>query len=273
VKRSVLGGSQFLFAVSASNDDAGVAQIFFDNSNAIRYGINSGEPLVTTAVYRDVSAWYHVLFAYDTTNATAADRYILYVNGVRQTTSTYTAPSQNFEGGINRTSAHAIGRRQGNNDLYFNGYLTNIHFIDGQALTPSSFTETDATTGQLVPKTYSGSYGTNGFNLLFADNSAATSSTLGNDSSSNNNDWTPNNLSVTAGAGNDSLVDSPTNYGTDTYVGGEVRGNYATWNPLEKAPLASLTDGNLLLGGTPVGNTGGTIAVSSGKWLQQSFQQ
>jgi hypothetical protein len=83
------------------------------------------------------------------------------------------------------------------------------------------------------------------------------------------NDWTPNNFSVTAGAGNDSLVDSPTRYGTDTGVGGEVRGNYATLNPLAKTSNVTLTNGNLDAAfGTVSGGGGviGTIAPSSGKW-------
>ena len=79
-----------------------------------------------------------------------------------------------------------------------------------------------------------GAYGTNGFHLDFADNSAATAATLGKDSSGNGNNWTPNSFSVTAGVTNDSLIDTPTNYGTDTGIGGEVRGNYCTLNPLDK---------------------------------------
>jgi hypothetical protein len=104
---------------------------------------------------------------------------------------------------------------------YFNGYLADIHFIDGQALDPTSFGEFD-TNGVWQPIAYSGSYGTNGFHLPFSDNSTAAA--LGTDTSSNGNTWTVNNISVTAGAGNDSLVDSPTNYGTDTGAGGEVGG-------------------------------------------------
>ncbi|NBW23354.1 MAG: LamG domain-containing protein, partial [Caulobacteraceae bacterium] len=82
---------------------------------------------------------------------------------------------------------------------YFDGYLANVHLIDGQALTPSSFTETDATTGQLIPKAYTGSYGTNGFYLKFDDNSSNTASTLGKDTSPNGNNWTPNNLQTATG--------------------------------------------------------------------------
>jgi hypothetical protein len=150
-----------------------------------------------------------------------------------------------------------------------NGYLADIYFIDGQALTPSSFTETDATTGQLIPKAYTGSYGTNGFHLEFADNSSNTATTLGKDTSGNGNNWTPNNLSVTAGAGNDSVIDVPTNGSqTDTGVGGEVRGNYCTLNSLDKASGATLSNGNLDLVGTGTAYqcTRATFGLTSGKW-------
>ncbi len=223
----------------------------------------------TVGKFRDPSAWYHVLFVLDTTQATAADRTKIYVNGVQQLLTYSQSPGQNTDWGINATGAHRIGGDAVVSE-YLNGYLANIHFIDGQALTPSSFTETDATTGQLIPKTYTGSYGTNGFNLLFADNSSNTASTLGKDTSGNSNNWTPNNLSVTAGAGNDSLVDSPTNGSqSDTGVGGEVRGNYATLNPLTFRGSGSTSNGNLELEGNSnsvdgVANV--TIGVSSGKW-------
>jgi hypothetical protein len=144
-----------------------------------------------------------------------------------------------------------------------------VNFIDGQALTPSSFGQTDTQTGVWGPKAYSGTYGTNGFYLNFSDNSNTTAATLGKDYSGNGNNWTPNNFSVTAGAGNDSLVDSPTSYGTDTGVGGEVRGNYCTWNPLKNPQVAVLTNGNLDLstaGSTARYGTYTTIGVTTGKW-------
>jgi len=182
--------------------------------------------------------------------------------------SAWTVP-QNTDTLINAASqSHDIGTLDGGTYYKFNGYLADVHFIDGQALTPSSFGETD-TNGIWQPKAYSGSYGTNGFQLKFADNSAATATTLGKDTSGNGNNWTPNNLSVTAGVGNDSLVDSPINYGTDTGAGGEVRGNYCTWNPLTASITgATLSNGNLDLQ-TPFTNYGlthGTVGVSSGKW-------
>ena len=161
-----------------------------------------GPVFETTQVFRDNSAWYHILVAVDTTQATASDRVKLYVNGSQVTTfSSTNYPAQNYQtNGFNNAETHYLGAGGGlYAGRYLSAYLTNIHFIDGQALTPSSFTETDATTGQLIPKTYTGSYGTNGFNLLFADNSSNTASTLGKDTSGLSNNWTPNNFSVVAG--------------------------------------------------------------------------
>jgi len=198
----------------------------------------------TYPVYRDPSAWYHIVISVDTTQATNTNRVKIYVNNTQVTVFNNTVyPSQNFNCAWNTTQPASIGRNGAYNALYNNGYLTEIYNIDGQALTPSSFGETNAQTGVWQPKAYSGSYGTNGFYLNFSDNSNTTAATLGKDYSGNGNNWTPNNFSVTAGAGNDSLVDSPTSYGTDTGVGGTVRGNYATLNPLDTN--ATLSNGNL----------------------------
>jgi hypothetical protein len=224
---------------------------------------------ISTAKFRDVSAWYHIVVAVDTTQATAADRLKMWVNNQLITAfdvSSYLNIPVNTDTAVNSTNAHNIGRYTGTGE-HFDGYMTEINFIDGQALTPSSFGETDAQTGVWKPKAYSSTYGTNGFFLKFADNSGTTSTTLGKDSSGNSNNWTPNNFSVTAGAGNDSLVDSPTAYGTDTGVGGSVRGNYATLNPL--ASSGTFTNGNLDLavGSTAESSGIATMAVgASGKY-------
>jgi hypothetical protein len=180
------------------------------------------------------------------------------------TTATY--PTLNYDGYWNNTSVAAIGRTGAFNGQYFNGYSTETNFIDGQALTPSSFGAFDAQTGVWGPTPYAGSYGTNGFYLNFSDNSNTTAATLGKDYSGNGNNWTPNNFSVSAGAGNDSLVDSPTSYGTDTGVGGSVRGNYCTLNPLGTAG-AIPTNGNLAVSSSStVGNRISTILLTTGKW-------
>ncbi len=278
VKRSVLGTLQEMFTGynGSSPENTGIG--FLATSDCLRFSFGGASPyyyLITTQVFRDTSAWYHITLSIDTTQATPSNRVKIYVNGIQVTSfSTADYPAQNATSQFAlANSNNKIGTTWNHTASFFNGYLTNIHFIDGQALTPSSFTETDATTGQLIPKTYTGSYGTNGFNLLFADNSSNTASTLGKDTSGLGNNFTPNNLSVTAGAGNDSLVDSPTNYGTDTGVGGEVRGNYCTWNPLNSggSGTPTLTNGNLDFSLAPsVGAIGthsmGSIAVSTGKY-------
>jgi hypothetical protein len=183
------------------------------------------------------------------------------------TTATY--PTQNADLKINTNGeAHEIGK---GSSAYFNGYLTEINFIDGQALTPSDFGETDSATGVWKPKAYSGTYGTNGFYLSFADNTSTT--TLGYDDAGSN-DWTTNNFSVTAGAGNDSLVDSPTAYGTDTGAGGEVRGNYATLNPLDQGGASTTTNGNLQFNSTTsnvFAGMRGTLGFTSGKWYFEAI--
>jgi hypothetical protein len=272
VKRSGLDSDVRLFEAGTSSTD--VTWFGFVGANSFRFeDYSSGSykiQLGSSALYRDVSAWYHLVVAVDTTQATSTDRVKLYVNGTQIVNfSLNTYPSPSFDTRANNTVLHTTGGSAViGGSAYFNGYLANVQLIDGQQLAPSSFTETDATTGQLIPKTYSGSYGTNGFNLLFADNSSNTASTLGKDTSPNGNNWTPNNLSVTAGAGNDSLIDSPTNYGTDTGVGGEVRGNYATWNAVNKSANTTLSNGNLNATST-VGDwraVFGTVGMSSGKW-------
>jgi len=231
--------------------------------------------VTSSAVFRDFSAWYHFVVAVDTTQATAANRIKLYVNGSQITQlATATYPTQNFDTNVWDTgAASAISVRGRTFQNPSSHYLADPHWVDGQALDPTSFGEFDATTGVWNPKAYSGSYGTNGFHLEFADNSAATATTLGKDTSGNGNNWTPNNLSVTAGAGNDSLVDVPTNGAqTDTGVGGEVRGNYCTGNPLVNYGTypSTLSNGNLDVVGNSSGSFGssivGTIGVSSGKW-------
>ena len=223
----------------------------------------------TSAVFRDYSAWYHIVVGVDTTNATSADRVKIYVNGTQQTIGASAAPPQNYDTEFNLASTvNNIGQWPSGGQL-LNGYMTEVNFIDGQALTPSSFGETNAQTGVWQPKAYSGSYGTNGFYLNFSDNSNTTAATLGKDYSGNGNNWTPNNFSVTAGAGNDSLVDSPTSYGTDTGVGGTVRGNYCVWNPLDKEVSSVFTtyaNGNLDCTVTGTRAAVATISVTSGKW-------
>lgn len=225
--------------------------------------------IITTRVFRDPTAWLHIVLAVDTANGTSNQRLKLFINGVQETAfDTFTTPNSGVASYFNKSATtQRIGAYTGPAG-YFSGYMADVLLIDGQALTPTDFGEFNATTGVWVPKTYAGTYGTNGFWLDFSDNSNTTAATLGADRSGNGNNWTPNNFYVSAGVGNDSLTDTPTNYGTDTGAGGEVRGNYATWNPLDSGGLA-LTNGNLNAQGTGGSHKAvrATIPIpSTGKW-------
>jgi len=177
---SATGGSEYMNLFSAGSGTAftgirlydgsspGKLQVFQYNGTAFDYNL---EP---TQIFRDVSSWYHLVVAVDTSQATAANRVKIYVNGVQITafgTSTY--PSQNLDGYVNSSSYnHTLGRSAYSTaDQYFNGYLAEVNFIDGQALTPSDFGETATATGVWIPKAYAGTYGNNGFYLPFNDNS------------------------------------------------------------------------------------------------------
>jgi len=259
--------------LSKTSDDpflmgAGAGGQIWLNGDKIRVRLNGSPDYYydTSAVFRDYSAWYHIVVGVDTTNATSADRVKIYVNSTQQAIGASSAPPQNFDTEFNLASTSNNLGKWPSGSQYLNGYMTEINFIDGQALTPSSFGQTDAQTGVWKPKAYSGSYGTNGFYLNFSDNSNTTAATLGKDYSGNGNNWTPNNFSVTAGAGNDSLVDSPTSYGTDTGVGGTVRGNYCTLNPLTTT-TGTYTQSNLrYVGANQDRRSNATISVSTGQW-------
>jgi hypothetical protein len=194
--------------------------------------------LVTTPVYRDVSAWYHVVLAVDTTQATTSNRVKFYINGLQITAfDTATYPAQNDNYAFNNNVVHSVGSNTSAGS-YFDGLMASTYFIDGQALTPSSFGEIDATTGIWKFKSYSGSYGTNGFFLKY-ENSAS----LGLDSSGNGNNFTVNGTPT-------QTVDTPSNV-------------FATWNPLGNSS-GTYSNGNLTRSG---GNdTISTFGVTAGKW-------
>jgi len=270
VKRSGVGADQAIFFAGTSGNNNTIRFNTDETMYVFRYDGSITWGLSTTQVFRDFSAWYHIVVAYDSTQATSTNRVKLYVNGTQVTAFTSsTYPSLNLNSDVNNTVDHRIGNNSGSN--YFNGYETETYLIDGQALTPSSFGETNANTSVWQPKAFTGTYGTNGFYLNFSDNSNTTAATLGKDYSGNGNNWTPNNFSVTAGAGNDSLVDSPTSYGGDTGTGGDVRGNYSTLNPLDYSLQATTTfsNGNLDVSipySVGYTNAQSTFSVSSGKW-------
>jgi len=269
IKRGALSSGGFQTLFNASVDANNFTELrFTDTSNGVfefTYVVGGADTarLTTTQVFRDPSAYYHVVFVADTTQATAANRLKLYVNGVQVTAfSTATYPSLNANLYVNSANTHGIGitRSVGR---YYDGYMTEINLIDGQALTPSSFGSTNALTGVWQPARYTGSYGTNGFYLPFTDNSALTTSSnvgLGKDFSGNGNYWTTNNISITAGVTYDSMTDVPT-------LTSATAANFAVMNPLDNG---GLTIGSANLNTSDASgayiSVRATIGVSSGKW-------
>ena len=266
VKRSKFGTWQMLLAAGSNNSDR--TFIAFVGSDTPSYvdqitvgHLASG--IVTGSVYlnpklRDPSAFFHLVIQADLTDSTANNRIKAYINGA-QVDITVANAFENADTQINNTVIHQT-KNSGSASEYVDAYLADVHFIDGQALAATDFGEYDSD-NNWNPKAYSGSYGTNGFYLKFADNSS--NAALGTDSSGNSNTWTVNNLSVASGSGNDSLLDTPTNYDDGTNVGG----NYCTWNFLNKSTVITLSNGNLETSQTSTkGKVLGTIGVTSGKW-------
>jgi len=274
-KKSALSTGTLFSARNGTSGDSFFAMRFesADTLNIFDYtGSALNWQIQTTQVFRDLSAWMHIVLAVDTTQATASNRVKLYINGVQVTAlSTSSYPSQNYDCYVNNAFAHSFGASNRTTvQEYFNGYMADINFVDGQALTPSSFGANDPNTGVWSPVPYSGTYGTNGFRLSFQDNTGTTATTLGKDYSGNGNNWTPNNFSVAAGSGNDSLTDGPTNWGIDYGNGGEVRGNYATLNPLKIfSANFNFSNGNLDVTDSGTTNVAAIATMSlptSGKW-------
>jgi hypothetical protein len=271
VKLGLLSNSGYgrcLFVGGAADSGNNLTGVFYNTSNKLTLiaysgGVSQASP-TTDAVYRDPSAWYHVVCVYDSANATQADRFIFYVNGTRQTVTGTLLPlnlasKNNANSVLNRIGMEDFGTTYG-----FDGYLAEVNFIDGQALTPSSFGETDTTTGSWKPKAYTGTYGTNGFYLKFSDIATTSGSNagLGKDFSGNGNYWTTNNISVTAGTTYDAMIDSPT-------LTSATVANYAVFNPLmwrTSDGQATISQANLRTTGTSTYSWGTISTPSSGKY-------
>jgi len=247
----------FLFSDSKASANT---ELEFLNTNGILYAQvydGSGSKYkYTDIVFRDVAAWYHIVWSVDTTQATASDRNRVYINGEQITDwDVELHPNLNSDTTINVTGInHNIGAYQSGSNS-FDGYMAEVNFIDGTALDPTSFGET--INGVWVPKAYDtadGAYGTNGFYLSFADSSA-----IGDDLSGNTNDFTATNL-----AASDVVLGSPTN-------------NFATWNVLQPAGAASgvmtLSEGNMkATGGSSIyRQVMGNMSVLSGKWYTELY--
>ena len=274
IKRGNLGDTAGEMRIFGGSTNA--SHIFFASNDELTWdiaapGSSASANLNTTQVFRDPSAWFHLVCALDTDNSTADNRMRIYINGTEVTSfGTRTNPSSGYaSNAINADafadgdrSLHTIGYRtsvQGSAGMEFDGYMAEINFIDGQQYDPSYFGETNPITGQWNPKKYVGGYGTTGFYLPLTDNSGTSATTLGKDSSGNSNNFTPNNFSVSAGLGNDSFEDTPTN-------------NFPTLNPLHaflNGSSSTAENGNLQWNGASNNQAGcpATMAFpKTGKW-------
>ena len=192
VKRGQVTATSDIMSAWSSNADSGHFLLRFDSAERLDVSTYSTNVLTTNRLFRDPSAWYHIVCAVDTTSGTADQRVRLYVNGVEETSfSTRNNPSQDANLEINNSSIQVIGANYYSSSAqsYADGYMAEFVLVDGQQLTPSSFGEFDEDTGIWKPIDVSGlTFGTNGFYLDFEDSSA-----LGNDAAGSNN-FTVNNL-------------------------------------------------------------------------------
>jgi len=266
VKRGKLGVTASLLDATPDAYAFNWANLYFTTADKLQfeqYSTGYNVRVITDAVFRDPSAWYHIFFIYDSANATANDRVQIWVNGVRQSVTYLTGPFAintaskiNVNGTVHREGVYSTD--------YADCYLADTYFIDGQTVTSSSFGETNAVTGVWQPKKYAGTYGANGSYLNFSDNSNNTAATIGKDYSGNGNNWTPNNISVTAGVTYDSMTDVPT-------LTSATAANYAVYNPLKLGSSGTwtVTDGNLAAsnsGSSSYSIIASSIGVLSGKW-------
>jgi hypothetical protein len=253
IKKSSNDANPYLFTAynSSQTDNRSWINWQGDNTMSIaHYNVSSYTwRLVTNRLFRDLNAWYHIVVATDTTQATASDRVKLYINGVQETSfSTETYPSQNYDPQFNSAQPFRVGQAH-NNTNYFDGSMAHVHLIDGTAYDASYFGLTDATTGIWQPKSYSGSYGTNGFFLKF-ENSAS----FGTDSSGNGNNFTVNGTMT-------QTIDTPSNV-------------FATLNPLQNLPSANTySQGNNTVTYTVHNDLAeATLGMTSGKYYwEQKF--
>lgn len=244
LKRSKLSDFQAYFANYTASNYRGYFAFFGDN--IYFYNQLNGVDVLearSTSIYRDTSAWYHIVVKCDTTQATSSDRFKVYVNGTEVSLTFTTTPSQNADLPINDNGAHYISSEDGSGS-HFDGVMAHVHFIDGTTYNASAFGQTDSTTGIWKPRVSpSVTYGTNGFFLKFAN-----SGSMGTDSSGNGN-----NFSVAAGTLTQTQ-DTPSNV-------------FCTLNPLKKHSGQTLSFLNLRsVGAGSAGFVDSTLAVTKGKW-------
>ena len=261
LKRSKLGAHQAI--ISSNVDGSNYFDFRFSDADILyvqnRVGASNLIAHGTTSKFRDTSAWYNIVLIYDSDNSTAANRTLVYVNGVKHTLAAVAGDGDasyfNVDGINHNFGASRTADGSGTVWSEFGGYVSEVNFCDGQAYAPTNFGETK--NGVWIPKNTSGlTFGNNGFRIRHdqVGVGTASTSTIGADVSGNTNHLT----SVNVVASDCAMPDSPEN-------------NFCTLNPL--APVTANTptysEGNLKLTGTSYGNWRTaltTFKVTEGKW-------
>jgi len=260
LKRTELGTAQTFMLLGNGGSNSTRLDLSFDSSDRLQVrNVNSNWRL-TTQVFRDTSAWYHLFFQIDTTQSTANDRIKVYVNGNLIAIGDYTTvsnPAEDAVLGFNRNYANILGGREieGSNSQMFSGYIAQVYGSGGTPPSVTDFGEFDDDSGIWKPKNISGISppdSVNGFFLDFTD-----ASDLGNDASGNGNHFTETNITAA-----DQATDTPTN-------------SFCTLNPLYNYAYGNtITEGATKIYGA-ANNWGGgkaTFGLTSGKWYWEIKQ-
>ena len=245
------GNASAAYIYSGNDGSSGYVSLYFQNDQLYTYfdpGNNYGS--ISDRKFRDPTSWFHLVHQVDATNTVQK----IWINGVEETLNSSRNPGNNNypinESGITFYIGKASWKGQG-----FNGYLAEVHLIDGSLVAPTDFAFTDPVTGIWKPKRYEGTHGTNGFYLDFSDNTST--ATLGIDKSLNGNDFSANNFSIAAGKENDSLEDTPSN-------------NFCTMNELmmnASEVAGTHSNGNLTWkSDNNYATTQATFPVTTGRW-------
>jgi hypothetical protein len=248
VKKTDLTANGTLFFAGGSNSD--YSKILLSTNGALYISEVGGGSTVwevqTNRLFRDPSAYYHMVFVYDSAQSTASDRLKIYINGVQETSFAVSSyPAQNrgamwLAGGTD----HRIGRDYVSQ--YFGGIISDINFSDGYAYGPETFGETDTDTGEWrIKDNPSFSLGTYGFTILKNGNTIT-------DQSTNSNNWSLGGGTLT------NTLDCPANV-------------FSTLNPLANviAPV-TLSEGNLKIAMTnSKGGNLSTISCTGGKYYAE----
>ena len=234
------GSSTVTDKLFMTGDGAGIQH---RNTRALGLDDDGDTNNLTTELYRDTSSWYHILA---NSNGSTSK---LFVNGTEVTLG----GSPNI-GDINNSTEHYVG--SGGSEYYLDGYLADVNFVSGTALTPSSFTETK--NGVLIPIEPNVTYGGNGWRLQFLQTGTnADANGIGADTSGNNNHWAVDNLNA-----HDVVPDSPEN-------------NFNTFSPIIPFNIGTLTEGNLksnnVNGGSSNAGPMSAFGVTTGKWFCEMY--